>query len=124
MKKYDIALSDAIGQTGNVRLSDPLEEIRLARTEIARVSDHPMQSIVDSLGDREELGITGHHQPPDVYARVLDVADEDLEHLGHSTPGCRGADVPHRSPLESLSGSDGRKMQVGESLRSDQRLES
>jgi len=124
MEQHDIARSDPTRKAGKIRLGDPLETICLIRAEAATVTGHTMESVVDPLGDREELGITGHHQPADVDARVLDVADEHMEHLGHPTSGGRRTDIPDRSSGESLGGGDGCTMQVGESSRSDQRFES
>ena len=124
MEKHDISFSDPTGEAGNIRLGDPLEVIGLIRAEAANVSGHTVEAVVDALRDREELSISGHHQPADVYARVLDIADEHVEHLGHPTSGGGRTNIPDSSAVESLCGLNGCTMEVGESLRADQRFES
>jgi hypothetical protein len=45
--------------------------------------------IVQPLGDGEEAGVAGDHQPADRDVQVLHVPDKELQHLGDPA-ACRG----------------------------------
>ena len=57
-----------------------------------------MDLVVQALGEREKLGVPGDHQPADRDVQILDVPDQDLQHLGDPA-ACRGrVDVPDGVP--------------------------
>ena len=87
------------GRTCSVALEAFASEIvavvsGLALSEIAVVTFHAVQTIVDPLGDSEELLISVDHEPTDVDVRIEHVADEHQEHLGHAAACGSRVDVP------------------------------
>ncbi len=116
VEEYDVAFSNPADETGDIRIGNPLVVLRLVGAEVSGVTGHPVDPVVDSLCDGEEVGVSGHDQPADVDASVLDIAHQDLEHFGNATSGGRRADIPDRSSLESLGGPQGCEVQFCEAL--------
>ena len=54
--------------------------------------------VVQPLGDREEPGVAGDHQPADRDVQVLHVSDQDLQHLGDPATSRGRIDVPDGAP--------------------------
>jgi hypothetical protein len=58
--------------------------------------------VVQPLGDGEEPGVAGDHQPADGDVQILHVPDQDLEHLGDPATGRGRVDVPDGAPGQHL----------------------
>ena len=54
--------------------------------------------VVQPLGDREEPGVAGDHQPADRDVQILDVPDQYLQHLGDPATGRGRVDIPDGAP--------------------------
>ena len=74
----------------------------LALAELFPVAGRAVETIVDPLRDREELGAGGDHGPARVDARAPGVGEQRLQQLRHSPASRRRVDVPDRAPGEQL----------------------
>ncbi len=93
MQQHHIAGPDPGSQLDRVRGQHPR-----VMTGLRRAERGPGQAAVDlvvqPLGDREEPGIAGDHQPAGRDVQILHVPDQDLQHLGDPAT-CHGRiDVP------------------------------
>ena len=89
----------------------------------ASVTGNTVETVVDALGDREELGVTGDDEPAHRHADAEDVADQHLQHLGHSPAGGRRVDVPHRAASERGPSTGCFADERGVALLPDERLQ-
>ena len=94
MQEDDVVGSDVFGCARGVRERDFAVVSGFALSEIAVVTFDAVQTIVDPLGDSEELLISVDHEPTDVDVRIEHVADEHQEHLGHAAACGSRVDVP------------------------------
>ena len=92
----------------------------LGHAQRAAVAGHPVQHVVQPLGDGEELGVTAQHQPAGLHPGALGVGQQRLEHLGDATALRRGVDVPHGAPGQDLAGPHDVPAQSGSALRGQQ----
>ena len=75
--------------------------LRLAqRTAVAVVS---VESVVQALGDAEELGIAPDHQPSRIAPAAARVADQRTQHLRDAAALGGRVDVPERSRVQQLA---------------------
>jgi len=102
VEEHDVARAHDVPRAGGVRRRHLGIVFGLARREQAGVTGGPVQSVVDPLGDGEEPGVPGDHVPADVDPGVLDVPDENLEHLGDPAPRRRRVDVPDDASREGF----------------------
>ena len=128
----------ALGEPGRLRIvqqdqvawPDQLEQLGSVRGEHALVvadllgrqrpaGDLAVDLVVQALGDHEELGVAGDHHPAAGDPRVLDVAEQHLEHLGHAAADRGRADVPQRPAAELAPELTGRLHQPREPLGAD-----
>ena len=113
----DPSLNERCGHTSRLRI---VEQYHVTRVDVAHQArsvgrsdlgiiggligaEHlrrrcPVKTVVDPLGDGEEFLVAAHDQPANIEARTEGVADEHLEHLGHSSALGRRTDVPDRLP--------------------------
>ena len=90
MQQHHIAGPDPGRQLDRVRGQHLCVMSGLRRTERGS-GQAAVDLVVQPLGDREELGVAGDHQPADRDVQVLHVPDQDLQHLGDpTTRGSRG----------------------------------
>ena len=123
MQEDDVAGSDLFGRARGVRDRDVAVVSGLALSEIALVTGHTVQTIVDPLGDGEELLISLDHEPTDIDVRIEHVADEHQEHLGHAT-ACGGrVDVPDGLASKLFAGHRHSALELLKAIVPDKRLE-
>jgi hypothetical protein len=63
-----------------------------------------MQQVVKALGDLKEPLVTADHDPTDVDARSGEIAEEDLQHLGHAAALLGRVEVPQPSTIQPIGG--------------------
>jgi hypothetical protein len=85
------------------------------------VSGHAMEAVVDPFGDREELGVTAHHDPSSVHPGIARVPEKDLQHLGHSAARSCGVHVPDRLAGKAAAGGVSDSLELSVTLFSDDR---
>jgi hypothetical protein len=109
VKHHDITPSHQVGQRRRVRSRHALDDGMLGRAQRTTVAGDPVQPVVQSLRDREELPVAPDHQPPGIDAGAPSVGQQDLQHLGHAPSDRRRVDVPDGATGEQLPGavSDG-----------------
>jgi hypothetical protein len=63
----------------------------------------PVNGIVQALGEREEPFVAIDDQPPGPDARVQEVAEQIVQHLGHAAAGLGGTHVPDGAALQLVT---------------------
>jgi hypothetical protein len=122
VQQYDIAGLNPGDQFHRIRGHHPRVVIGLSRAE-GTAAGIAMDLVVQALGDREKLGVPGDHQPADRDVQILDVPDQDLQHLGDPAT-CRGrADVPDGVPAQQGPELVGGQGELPVSRGADDRLE-
>jgi hypothetical protein len=77
---------------------------RLHQAGRLRVVQHdPVNGIVQALGEREEPFVAIDDQPPGPDARVQEVAEQIVQHLGHAAAGLGGTHVPDGAALQLVT---------------------
>ena len=69
----------------------------LSPSELPSVAGRAVEAVVDSLRHREELGISGDHQPVRLEPNTAHVAEQRRKHLRHAAACRRRVDV-HDAP--------------------------
>jgi hypothetical protein len=123
MDEYDVPLPDLAADPSEIRRDGPLVGRSLARAELSRVPGRAVETVVDSLGDGEEVGLARDDEPLGLDAGTADVAEERRQHLGDAASGRGRVDVHHPAAAEELPQAGGGPHQRVAPLRTDQRLE-
>ena len=123
MEEDHVARPDSTDHAFGVHSSDFCVVGGLVRPELTEVPRRSVEAIVDPLGDGEELGVPNRHEPADVDIGVQRVADQHLEHLGHSAARSRRAHIPNRSFREQFTGPSRRPAKLAIALLADERFE-
>src|SRR5918994_140591 len=85
----------------------------LRGSEGAAVAGGIMQSVMEPVGDPEELRVPGDRQPAEVDAGTAAVREQRMEHLGHAAAARGRVDVPHHPAAEHLLGGRRRLLDLG-----------
>jgi hypothetical protein len=126
----DVAGPDRGPQLDEGPILGALVDLALALAERSGIAREAVDAVVDALGQSEEIGISGQHQPTGIDARATNPRQQCPEHLCDAAPGRGRVDVPDRVAVEEMSGPVSRlekgaeafgPEQVGESLRCDGR---
>ena len=108
----------------NARSSDRVAEHRLVVpvlrvAEWAAVARRPVEVVVESLGDHEEVGVALDHQPSGIDADPPDVREQRLEEFGDAPAGRGRVDVEHLPSEEPDAGLAGEPLERPDPRGSD-----
>ena len=98
VQQDDVARAHHGPQHGGVALEDLDVVLLLVDAQRAAVTRHPVQHVVEALGDGEELGVSAEHEPAGRDPGATAVGEQGLEHLGHPAAAGGGVDVPDGAP--------------------------
>src|SRR3954453_21425521 len=71
--------------------------------ERATVAERPVEAIVETLGDGEELWRAVDHDPASIHARAARVRDQRAQQLDHAPAVRRRVHVPYDASVEQLA---------------------
>jgi hypothetical protein len=99
----DVPRPDERPNTLEIPLGHAVEARMLRDPELAAVARPAVEAVVDTLRDREELGVALDHEPDGLEAGTERVADERAEHLGDPAAVRRRVDVHDAAAVEQAA---------------------
>jgi hypothetical protein len=119
----DVALLHALLQGGEVLGQGALVHGARGVVERAAVAGRAVQSVVDALGHREELGRPLDDDPAGVDADAAGIGEQRRQQLDHPAAASGRVDVPDGAALEELAHPHGGALELVEALGREHRAE-